>query len=32
VERERAVLFATDGEGRIVSVYRPEEVRVTANV
>ena len=32
VERERAVLFATDGEGRIVSVYRPEEVRITANV
>ncbi|WP_372632681.1 beta-galactosidase [Cohnella sp.] len=31
LERERAVLFATDGEGRIVSVYRPEEVRITAN-
>jgi len=31
LERERAVLFATDGDGRIVSVYRPNETRITLN-
>jgi len=28
LERERAVLFATDREGRVTSVYRPNEVDV----
>ncbi|MCQ6559207.1 alpha-amylase family protein [Paenibacillus mendelii] len=28
LERERSVLFATDAQGRLKSVYRPHEVRV----
>lgn len=28
LERERSVLFAADGEGRIISVYRPHEVEI----
>lgn len=28
LERERAAMFATDSEGRIVAVYRPDEVQV----
>jgi hypothetical protein len=28
LERERAVLFATDLQGRVTSVYRPDEVKI----
>ncbi|QHW31871.1 glycoside hydrolase [Paenibacillus rhizovicinus] len=31
LERERAVLFAVDREGRVTSVYRPDEVEVAAS-
>ncbi|MBB6673123.1 beta-galactosidase [Cohnella nanjingensis] len=30
LERERSVLFATDREGRVTNVYRPDEVKVRA--
>lgn len=28
LEKERSVLFAADGEGRLISVYRPQEVYI----
>ncbi|MDB4868177.1 MAG: glycoside hydrolase [Cohnella sp.] len=31
LEAERSVLFATDRKGRLMSVYRPEEVVITTN-